>query len=144
MRSQNLTLSVVSTGSGVAMKRVDNTLRTLRHELDFVDNGGYRTPLGWRSSLVFEDSPTCSKERRSACPHTDCVLMSFVPEECRYEPVPCRRIQLNEEGETIDSLYRTGTNEEIEEALRGWLVKIINRLEKTAPFEMVPKSEKAA
>jgi hypothetical protein len=126
------------------MKAVDNTLRTLRHELDFVENGGYRTPLGWRSPLVFEDSPTCPKERHSACPHTDCVLMSFVPKECGYEAVPCRHIQLNEEGETIDSLYRTSTNEEIEEALRGWLVKIINRLEKTVLFEMVPKNQKAA
>ena len=126
------------------MKAVDNTLRTLRHELDFVENGGYRTPLGWRSPLVFEDSPTCPKERRSACSPSDCALMSFVPKECHYEAVPCRHIALNEEGETIDSLYRTGTNEEIEEALRGWLEKIINGLEKTVLFERVPEKEKAA
>jgi hypothetical protein len=126
------------------MKTVDNTLRTLRHELDFVENGGYRMPLGWRPPLVFEDSPTCPKERRSTCSHTDCVLMSFVPTECHYETVPCRHIPLNEAGETIDSLYRMGTNEEIEEALRDWLVKIINRLEETVPFEIVLKNEKAA
>jgi len=43
--------------------------------------------------------------------------------------VPCRFIPLNDKGQTIDSLYRTGTQEEIEEALRNWLRREISRIE---------------
>ena len=41
----------------------------------------------------------------------------------------CRHIPLDEIGETVDSLYRTGTNEEIEQTLQGWLLKTIRQFE---------------
>jgi len=113
----------------------ENTLQVLKNELKFVQHGGYRTPLAWRAPLVFEDSPICPKERFSACPDANCVLMSFVPTRCRYEAVPCRHIPLTEMGETLDSLYRTGTNEEIEQRLESWLIETIQQLEK--PSERV-------
>ena len=111
------------------MRIVKNPLQVLRNELQFVRKGGYRSPLVWRAPLIFEDSPTCPKERCSTCPDSNCVLMSFVPKECRSEAVPCRHIPLDEIGETVDSLYRTGTNEEIEQTLQGWLLKTIRQLE---------------
>ena len=111
------------------MRIVKNTLQVLRNELQFVQKGGYRAPLVWRAPLIFEDSPTCPKERCSTCPDSNCVLMSFVPKECRSEAVPCRHIPLDEIGETVDSLYRTGTNEEIEQTLQSWLLKNIRQLE---------------
>ncbi len=110
------------------MKDVD-TLRVLKNELRFVQKGGYRQPRLWRPPLVFEDSPICAKQGCAACPETSCVLMNFVPQERRHEAVPCRHIPLNDLGETVDSLYRTGTNEEIEESLRSWLRKTIGQLE---------------
>ena len=119
------------------MKNVD-TLQALRNELRFVQKGGYRQPRLWRPSLVFEDSPICFKQSCAACPETDCVLMNFVPKERRYEAVPCRHIPLNDLGETVDSLYRTGTNQEIEDTLQRWLLKTIGQLEeqsKRAWFE---------
>ena len=119
----------------------ENTLDVLKNELRFVQKGGYRAALVWRAPLVFEDSPTCPERSCAACPETDCVLMRFVPKECRYEAVPCRHIPLNELGETVDSLYRTGTNEEIEQTLRSWLMETIGQLEGT--FEP-PRLEKAA
>jgi len=122
------------------MKR-GNTLDVLRKELQFVQNGGYRAPIVWRAPLVFEDSPTCPRGSCAACPETDCVLMRFVPDECLYEAVPCRHIPLNELGETVESLYRTGTNEEIEQTLQSWLLETIEQLEKT--FEQ-SELEKAA
>lgn len=70
--------------------------------------------------------------------------MDFMPKECRYEAVPCRHIPLNEAGETVDSLYRTGTNEEIERALRQWLLTTIKRLEQPTQSEMASGHEKAA
>jgi len=113
----------------VRMKRGnENTRQILKSELKFVQKGGYRAPLVWRAPLVFEDSPTCSKERCSGCPDANCVLMSFVPTKCRYETVPCRHIPLNEMGETLDSLYRTGTNEEIEQTVESWLLETIQQL----------------
>ncbi|MFZ0860738.1 MAG: hypothetical protein WCA27_25775 [Candidatus Sulfotelmatobacter sp.] len=112
------------------MKR-ENPVDVLRKELQFVQKGGYRAPIVWRAPLVFEDSPTCPRGSCGACPETDCVLMRFVPKECRYQAVPCRHIPLNELGETVDSLYRTGTNEEIEQTLQSWLLETIGQLEKT-------------
>jgi hypothetical protein len=137
------------------MKTTNNTLSTLRHELEFLDNGGYRTTIGsrqplfcmetsveWRKPLFFEDSPTCPKKRYAACPDNNCVLMGLVPIEHQHETVPCRHIPLNETGETIDSLYRTGTNEEIEATLRGWLINTIERLKQ--PDETPSRNEQAA
>lgn len=116
----------------------ENTLQVLKNELKFVQKGGYRALLVWRAPLVFEDSPTCPKERCSACPETNCVLMNFVPTKCRFETVPCRHIPLNEMGETLNSLYRTGTNEEIEQTLESWLLEKIRQLDK--PSERLEES----
>ena len=108
-------------------------LEILRFELEFLEKGGYgrspRTP--WRPQFIFEDSPTCmnydSKDHPAPC--ADCALMQFVPGGSLEEKVPCRHILLDELGETIDSLYRTGTQQEIEEALGAWLRKTIRKLE---------------
>ena len=120
--------------------KTKSALRFLKNELKFVQKGGYRAPLGWRAPLIFEDSPTCPKARCSACPEVNCVLLSFVPEECLYEPVPCRHIPLNELGETLDSLYRTGTNDEIEQALQSWLLDNILQLEKKSEERWLEKA----
>jgi hypothetical protein len=45
------------------------------------------------------------------------------------QEVPCRFIPLNDLGETVDSLYRTGTQQEMEETLCEWLHREIRRLE---------------
>jgi hypothetical protein len=120
--------------------RGESTLQVLENELKFVQKGGYRAPLVWRAPLVFEDSPTCPKEGCSSCPAADCVLTRFVPKEHRFEAVPCRHIPLNESGETVDSLYRTGTNEEIEQMLESWLLETIRQLEKTSEQPWVQKA----
>jgi hypothetical protein len=107
-----------------------NLVEVLRSELEFLDRGGYRK-LSWRPQFVFEDSPTClhyhSQDQK---PCSECVLMQVVPPEKREEKIPCRFIPLNEQGETIDSLYRSGTREELESALRYWLTREIEKLEK--------------
>lgn len=121
------------------MKRED-TAEVLRKELQFGRKGGYRTPLVWRAPLVFEDSPTCPKARCSACLDTDCVLMTLVPKQRRHEAIPCRHIPLNDLGETVDSLYRTATNEEIEQALQSWLQVAIRQLEETSEQPWLQKA----
>ena len=111
------------------MRSTTKILQVLEDELEFLLKGYYRTPLIWRMPLIFEDSPTCPKDRWCACPAADCALMGLVPKESRHEAVPYRYIPLNEIGETVDSLYRTGTNEEIEQTLRSWLLTTIRQLE---------------
>jgi hypothetical protein len=107
-------------------------LEVLKFELEFLEQGGYgRLPReSWRPRFVFEDSPTCmnfnSKDRE---PCEECLLMQFVPESARTAQTPCIHIPLSLNGETLDSLYRTGTQQEIEETLGAWLRATIGRLE---------------
>lgn len=110
-----------------------NTLEVLKAELNFVDKGGYghspREPL--KAVLAFEDSPTCmnydTKEHKSPC--AECLLMQFVPADRQGERVPCRHIPLTPEGDTLLQLYRGSSEQEIEEALAGWLRETIAKLE---------------
>lgn len=100
-------------------------LEILQFELRFLEDGGYgrspRTP--WRAPAVFEDSPICPNFSDPARPHPcdKCLLMQFVPEAQHGSEVPCRFIPLKETGETVDDLYRTGTQIEMEQALAEWL-----------------------
>ena len=128
----------------VHMGTTQDRLQVLRNELQFLDKGGYRSPIIWRSARIFEDSPTCSKDPWSACPHGDCVLLEFVPEESRQQTVPCRHIPLNERGETLATLYNTGANEEIQLTLREWLLKRIAELEEADQAKTPWPDEKAS
>lgn len=102
----------------------------LKSELEFLNRGGYRK-TSWRPQFIFEDSPTCPNfgysERREPC--TECVLMQLVPAEKRAAKVPCRYVRLNDRGDTIESLYRSGNQEELESTLRTWLTREIKKLE---------------
>jgi hypothetical protein len=110
-----------------------NLLEVLKFELSFLEGGGYgRSPREpWRAMLAFEDSLTCmnynAKQDRQPC--SECVLMQLVPPSERGQKIPCRHIPLTSHGETLDSLYACGTQQEIEEALAGWLRAMIQRLE---------------
>jgi hypothetical protein len=109
-----------------------NLLDVLKFELEFLEQGGYgRLPReAWRPRLIFEDSPTCmnfnSKDRE---PCSECLLMQFVPQSARAEQTPCLHIPLSMRGETLENLYRTGTQQEIETALGAWLRTTIHQLE---------------
>jgi hypothetical protein len=108
-------------------------LDVLKFELSFLEKGGYgRSPReAWRPVYIFEDSPTCMNYdcKNDPAPCSDCVLMQLVPPELRAGKTPCRRIQLNASGETLDSLYRYGDDHEIEETLKSWLRATIAQLE---------------
>jgi hypothetical protein len=103
-----------------------NVLEILKAELNFLEKGGYgrsvRTP--WLPTSVFQDSPSCF-----CFPYHDhdkgCSLMQFVPVEYRSEGVPCHYIPLNEDGDTVELLERSGDRDLIEGAMKNWLqVKI--------------------
>ena len=61
------------------MATAKDRLRALRSELQFLDGGGYRFPILWRSPRIFEDSPICPKDRWSSCLPGDCVLLDSSP-----------------------------------------------------------------
>ena len=109
-------------------------LEILRFELSFLQDGGYgrspRTP--WRAPAIFEDSPICPNFCNAGRPHPceSCLLEQFVPVDQRKESIPCRFIPLTTEGHTVDDLYRTGSQAEMEEALAKWLRAQIERIER--------------
>lgn len=106
----------------------------LKAELEFVEKGGYRHPSRavWRPQFLFEDSPSCLNFDLTQYPRpcSDCVLMPLVPAGSQERRIPCRYIALNEKGDTLDSLYRSSTQEEIEAAFSQWLKTTIARLER--------------
>ena len=107
-------------------------LEILKFELQFLEQGGYgRSPReAWRPPLIFKDSPSCLNFNcRDKEPCSDCALMQFVPPEACKEQNPCEHIPLTAQGDTLESLYRTGTQQEIEEALGAWLRAAIKRIE---------------
>lgn len=111
-----------------------DVLEVLKFELSFLLDGGYgrspRTP--WRAPAIFEDSPICPNFCDPARPHPceTCLLEQFVPEGQRSESIPCRFIPLTQNGQTIEDLYRTGNQVEMEEALANWLRAQIERIER--------------
>ncbi len=106
----------------------------LQTELAFVELGGYEhnRSASWRPSLIFEDSPGClnyahTVERRSC---SECPLLKLVPQPHRLEKVPCRHIPMTKDGRTLESLYRTATNEETLSIVRSWLRMTIAQLKR--------------
>ena len=123
------------------------TLDALKLELKLVELGIYRPLAPGCPLFVFADSPVCTRYGGTSC--AECVLLQFVPADCHSEQIPCHHIQLNDARETVDSLYRTGTQEELEAALRNWLTATITRVEEkrseadVAGFEISPEESAA-
>src|SRR5215470_3678082 len=109
---------------GVLVMRNEKSglLEVLRAELKFIEEGGYRwtARAAWRPHFIFQDSPTCLNFdlTRETRPCSECVLMQLVPDDARGNRVPCKYIPLNENGATIDSFYRCGTEQDLETAVR--------------------------
>jgi hypothetical protein len=116
------------------MKDKRDLSEVLKAELEFLEKGGYRhtSRAPWRPQFIFQDSPTCLNfdPTQQPRPCSDCLLMQLVPEDLRSKKIPCRHIPLNDNGETVDSFYRTGTQEELETAVAQWLKTTIARLER--------------
>ena len=109
-------------------------LTVLKKELEFLEKGGYRNSARapWRPQLVFQDSPACLNfdPTQQARPCSECILTQLVPGDMQRKKFPCRYIPLNKRGETIDSFYRSGTQEELESELGRWIKATIESLEK--------------
>src|ERR1700740_3581175 len=120
-------------------------LAVLKSELQFLEKGGYRHTqrVAWRPHYVFQDSPSCLNFDPTQQPRrcSECILTQLVPQDMQGKKFPCRYIPLNERGETVDSFYRSGTQEELESELGRWLRAEIERLEKQkAKSQKAPES----
>jgi hypothetical protein len=115
------------------MQDTRELLQVLKAELAFLERGGYHggPRYLWRPNFVFEDSPTCInfKTHTHPAPCSECLLMAFVLEERQSTRFPCRHIPLTKLGETVSTFYEGGTQQELETALRAWLVQTIQSLE---------------
>ena len=109
----------------------DKVLASLKGELNFINQGGYRNQNGWRPPLYFEDSMICRRNRHLSCCTCGCALISFVPKESRFEATACRHIPLTATGQTLDDFYRTATIQETDAAVQNWLKLVIRDLEST-------------
>lgn len=108
-------------------------LEVLRAEFRFLDAGGYRGSRDWRPHFIFEELPTCMNYRapsQDRLPCANCLLMALTPADKRSARVPCSHIPLNASGETLDTLYRSADQPEIELVVGHWLRTEIARLEK--------------
>jgi hypothetical protein len=85
-------------------------LEVLRAELAFIEKGGYlhTARAEWRPQFMFQDSPTCLNFDPSKPPQpcADCVMRKLVPTQDNDREIPCRFIELNKHGDTVDSFYR--------------------------------------
>jgi hypothetical protein len=105
--------------------RREPLLQALRTELAFFDAGGYGRPFRseWRSTLLLRDSPVCidyhSAGRQTSC--RQCPFFSLVPAAKQNTAVPCHHIPLDGRGNTVASIYRAGTQKELDERYRDWL-----------------------
>lgn len=108
-------------------------LNALKDQLAFFESGGYGTPFRsqWRPTLLFRDSPTCvnfsSASELNPC--QSCPLFPLVPRGKRKEAIPCHHIMLDSAGNSIAGVYRTGSQQNLDELFRGWLSAVIAGLE---------------
>src|SRR5678815_1538300 len=108
-------------------------LEVLKFELNFLEQGGYgrsvRTP--WKPTSIFQDSLSCLNFNDPERPHpcSECFLTDMVPDQLKQEEVPCHHIALNSEGETVHTMERQRNQSEMEETLKSWLRKEIQRIE---------------
>lgn len=109
-------------------------LDVLSAELAFSESGGYRHSEGdaWRPQFIFQDSPTCLEfnQNRPSTQCANCILTKLAPHNLRSKKTPCRYIPLNENGETLDSLYRSNSQEETEFVVQKWLKTKVAQLER--------------
>jgi hypothetical protein len=117
-------------------------LEVLKFELQFLEQGGYgrsvRTP--WKPTSTFQDSLSCLNFNDPERPHpcSECFLTDMVPDQLKQEEVPCHHIALNPEGETVHTMERQRNQPELEETLKSWLRKEIQRIENERAAKSAP------
>ena len=117
----------------MAPSEIKEIISQLKLQRDIVKDGGYgrsvRTP--WKEERLFRDSILCLNlgEDVEKHPCNECLLWDWVPDNHKYEHIPCHHIPLDEHGHSIAELEDKGEREEAEQALLVWLESTIQKLE---------------
>lgn len=123
----------------MSSRDLNEIISELKLQRSILKDGGYgrsvRTP--WKEERLFRDSILCLNlgEDIEKHPCSECLLWDWVPENHRYEHIPCHFIPLNEQGQSIAKLEEAGKREEAEQALLVWLDSAIQALEEKAAKE---------
>jgi hypothetical protein len=115
------------------LERNRRLLKALTEEQAYFESGGYGRPFrnNWRPTLLFRDSPTCINFSSAGAlnPCQECPLFSLVPCNKRSDAIPCHHISLDSEGNTIARLYRTGSQEALDQRFSDWLSAVAKALD---------------
>jgi hypothetical protein len=112
-------------------------LDALKMEITVIERGGYDPSVHspHEEPRIFRDSISClnlglSDEKREL-PCSGCFLIDFVPEQYKNSnDDPCHKIPLNAQGDTVDSLVKTGARpEDIQATVLAWLKATVKKLE---------------
>jgi hypothetical protein len=103
----------------------------LRKELAFLESGGYGGTDYWKPLSIFLDSPSCPNrgDIGHGTPCAQCWLFNFVPIRFRQELPACHFIPLNRDAESVHSMARQYSPDEVTEQLKTWLRGEIDQLE---------------
>ncbi len=111
----------------------EEIIQQLKLEKSILEDGGYgrsvRKP--WQPSTYFRDSITCLNhgEEQKVHPCSECFLSQYVHPAYRAVELPCHFIHLSPDGDTIDSLLRSGDIDKLEKLLCAWLDSKVRNLE---------------
>lgn len=114
-------------------------LEILKAELSFIEKGGYGRPVRepWKPTSIFQGSLSCLNYgypyRAHSC--SECLLDDFVPEGAHAAPVPCHRIPLDAQGETVEGLELADNQPLLEEKVKTWLRARIREIEERREVE---------
>jgi len=111
-----------------------NLVVLLETELGKIEAGGYgRSPREpQKPKSMFQYSVACINHWVDPDHPPDtcegCVLLDYVPDEHKNEPVPCHIIPLTDAGDTVTTLELAGDEERLEETVADWLRRTLTRL----------------
>jgi hypothetical protein len=111
-------------------------LDALKMEITVIEKGGYHPSVHQPHDdpRIFRDSISClnvglaDDKKEHFC--SSCFLIDFVPEQyLGSNDDPCHKIPLNAQGDTVESLSRTSSPEDIQAAVLEWLKATVKKLE---------------
>ena len=111
-------------------------LDALKMEILVIEKGGYSPSVHspHEDPRIFRDSISCLNlglgDDKKEHPCAECFLIDFVPEKLKgSNDDPCHKIPLNARGDTVESLSRTRSPEDVQAAVLAWLKATVRRLE---------------
>ena len=109
-------------------------IEQLKFEIQMMEKGGYSPSVreARQNPEIFRDSITCLnvglEEKEHPC--SNCFLSEFAPPEMRTSTGDiCRKIPLNEKGDTVESLKAEDDPYRLQAAVLSWLKRTVAKME---------------